>query len=618
MLLDQATAAISEGWKVGFIGRNGTGKSTLLRIIREELTPDDGEVSIRKGRRLAGVEQEAPASDVSLIETVLACDEERTALLDEAQTATDPTRIAEIQTRLADIGAHSAQARAATILHGLGFSPEEQLRACVEFSGGWRMRVALAGVLFSAPDILLLDEPTNYLDLEGAMWLESYLRHYPYTAIIVSHDRDFLNRAVTHIMALENGKLSVHTGDYDTWERRRAEAQALASASHAKQEAKRKHLESFVERFRAKASKAKQAQSRVKMLERMQSVDLPIDERSIPFTFPAAAKPMAPPIVRLVAADLGYAPDEPVLSKVELRLDQDDRIAILGPNGEGKSTLVKAIAGRLLPLAGNVYKHKKLKIAYFSQHQLDELKPAQTATEHVAALMPEGTQAQIRSKTASLGFGADKADTKIQDLSGGEKARLLLGLITFHGAHLMILDEPTNHLDISAREALSLALNEFPGAVLLITHDAHLAEAVADRLILVKDARAKFFDGDLNDYRQLILEAGKTGGSGEKKSGSSPQTNARRNAAAARHALEPAKKKVQHAEKKLDELNAILVRLDEALADPNLYENTARMTKLNKERAALSDAISKAEDHWLLSIDQYEDAQNAAKTDSLK
>ncbi len=615
MLLDQATAAISEGWKVGFVGRNGTGKSTLLRLIREEITADDGEISIRKNRRLGGVEQEAPASNISLIETVLSYDTERVALLKEAETATQPDRIAEIQTRLADMGAYSAEARAAEILAGLGFNAEEQLKWCSEFSGGWRMRVALAGVLFSAPDILLLDEPTNYLDLEGAIWLESYLQRYPYTAMIVSHDREFLNQAVTHIMALEGGKLTIHTGNYDTYERRRAEAFALAAAFRTKQDAQRKHMESFIERFRAKASKAKQAQSRIKALERMQSVADPVLENSIPFHFPNPTPPMAPPIVRVVEADLGYEEGKPVLKNVDLRLDQDDRIAILGPNGEGKSTLVKAISGRLTPLTGNVYKHKKLKIAYFAQHQLDELRPKETAYDHVASLMPEGTQAQIRSATAQLGFGFDKADTKVEKLSGGEKARLLLGLITFHGAHLLILDEPTNHLDISAREALVMALNDYNGAVIMITHDAHLAEAVADRLWLVKDGNVSTYQGDLNDYRDLVVNANKTSGSPTKKPKQTQkkQIETRQKSAATRQSLVPLKKKAQEAEAKINKLNAILVKLDDALAHPELYRNPQRMAKLNKERTALLYAISTTEEEWLTSLEDYETAQKEIK-----
>ena len=610
MLLDQATAAISEGWKAGFVGRNGAGKSTLLRLIRGEINPDAGEISLRKNRRLGCVEQEAPASDETLLETVLANDAERTQLLCEAETAQNPERIAQIHTRLADIDAHTAEARAASILAGLGFDADHQQRKCHEFSGGWRMRVALAGVLFSAPDLLLLDEPTNYLDIEGAIWLENYIRRYPYTCLIVSHDRDFLNRCVTHIVSLEAKKLSVHTGDYDTFEKRRAETRAQALAFRSKQEAQRRHMQAFVDRFRAKASKAKQAQSRVKALEKMRSVAAPIDERVTPFDF-KNPRPMAPPIVRVVETDLGYAPGAPVLRNVTLRIDQDDRIVILGPNGEGKSTLVKAISGRLRPLQGNVYKHKKLDIAYFSQHQVDELQTQKTPYDHVKALMPDGTEAEIRAATAQLGFGPDKADTKIANLSGGEKARLLLGLITFNGPHLIILDEPTNHLDIDSREALALALNDYKGAVIMITHDAHLAAATADRLWLVKDGAAAPYSGDLDDYRALVLDAGKTAPSkNTPAANASPQLAERKRAAAAREAISPLKKKAQSAERKLDELNAVLERLDAALAEPGLYEtNIQRATKLQKERAALTNAITKTEEEWLAAMEAFETAR---------
>ncbi|PQA88930.1 ABC-F family ATP-binding cassette domain-containing protein [Hyphococcus luteus] len=610
VLFDQATAAISDGWKAGFVGANGSGKSTLLKIIKGEIYTGGDEISIRKNRRLGSVDQEAPSSDISLLDTVLREDKERAALTAEAETATDPHRIAEIQTRLADIDAYSAEARAGAILSGLGFSAEDQKRACSEFSGGWRMRVALAGVLFSAPDLLLLDEPTNYLDLEGTIWLEAYLRRYPYTALIVSHDRSLLNNAVTHIMALEGGKLSVHAGGFDSYEKKRAEARAQAASFKARQDARRRHMQSFVDRFRAKASKAKQAQSRIKMLEKMEEVAEPISERTVPFHFPNP-KPMAPPIIRIVEGELGYEEGKPVLSKVNLRLDNDDRITILGPNGEGKSTLVKTMSGRLPLLGGNVYKHKKLQIAYFAQHQLDELKPKQSAYDHVRALIPEATEAETRSAAARLGFGPDKADVKVEKLSGGEKARLLLGLITFHGAHLLILDEPTNHLDMGAREALVEALNDFQGAVLLITHDAHLASAVADRLWLVNKGKAEPYDGDLSDYRELILAANRTAA---KESPARAAVNerevARKSAAETRLALQPLKKNAEDAETRLDKLNDTLRRLDDALAEPGLYEkNLARATKLQKERAALVSAIEQTETDWLAALEAYEEAK---------
>ncbi len=614
MLFDKATAAISDGWKVGFVGPNGSGKSTLLRMIKGEIYAADNEISLRKNRRLGSVDQEAPATQQSLIETVLEQDRERASLLAEAETAKDPHRIAEIQTRLADMGAHSAESRAAGILAGLGFSASDQRRPCAEFSGGWRMRVALAGVLFAAPDLLLLDEPTNYLDLEGAIWLENYLKRYPYTALIVSHDRDLLNNAVTHILALENGKLSVYVGGYDAYERKRAETQAQAVSFRARQEAQRRHMQEFVDRFRAKASKAKQAQSRLKALEKLQTVAIPVAERTLPFVFPNP-KPMAPPIIRVVDADLGYEPGKPVLRNLNLRLDNDDRIAILGPNGEGKSTLVKALAGRIPPLSGNVYKHKKLSIAYFAQHQVDELKPKESAYDHVRAILPDATEAQIRAATARLGFGPQKADTLVEKLSGGEKARLLLGLITFHGAHLLILDEPTNHLDIGARKALVQALNDFQGAVLLITHDAHLAAAVADRLWLVNKGAAAPYEGDLAEYRALVLAAGKTPRkSGGKKAPADERQNARKSSADARLALQPLKKTATAAEDRIATLTNTLKRLDQALAEiGHTKSDHARRAKLSKERSALVAAIGRAEAKWVTAQEKYESALKAAE-----
>lgn len=610
-LFEQATAAISEGWKVGFIGRNGAGKSTLLRLIKGELHPDDGEISFRTRRRIGAVEQEAPSSSRALVDVVLEFDRERTDLIAEADVADDPHRIAEIHTRLAEIEAHSAEARASSILSGLGFSATDQKRPASDFSGGWRMRVALAGVLFSAPDLLLLDEPTNYLDLEGAIWLENFIRRYPHTTLIVSHDRDFLNRTVTHILALESRKLTISAGDYDTYEKKRLEARANALAFRTKQEAQRRHMQAFIDRFRAKASKAKQAQSRIKALEKMQVVAEPIDERTTRFNF-KNPRPMAPPIIRLVDADLGYVEGKPVLRKVNLRIDQDDRIAVLGPNGEGKSTLVKSLAGRLALLGGDLFKHKKLDIAYFSQHQLDELRPQQSPYDHVRELLPNGTEAQVRSATATLGFGAEKADTKVQKLSGGEKARLLLGLITFNGPHLIILDEPTNHLDIDARASLAEALNDYAGAVIMITHDAHLASGVADRLWLIKDGAARPFDGDLDDYRTLVLDAQKTESANEGPRIADPRLAARQSSALLREQLAPLKKKAEAAEMRLEELSAILPRIDAALAEPGLYErDLARATKLQKERAALIAAIEAQEEAWLVALDAYEAAKSA-------
>ncbi|MEM9838814.1 MAG: ABC-F family ATP-binding cassette domain-containing protein [Pseudomonadota bacterium] len=613
VLLEQATAMVADGWTVGFTGRNGTGKSTLFRLIRDEISPDDGSVSTRPGARIGGVAQEAPATQDSLLDTVLAADEERRSLLARAEIETDPHTIAEIQTRLADIDAHSAEARAASVLSGLGFSTEQQKRACAEFSGGWRMRVALAGVLFAKPDLLLLDEPTNYLDLEGATWLESYLAKYPYTAIIISHDRGLLNRSVSHILALENNKLSVHTGNYDTYARKRAEKARLASMQAEKIEAQRAHMQAFVDRFRAKASKAKQAQSRLKAIEKLSAVDLPVAERTTPFHFPSPKPPMAPPIVRLEGADIGYEENKPVLKKITLRIDSDDRIAILGANGQGKSTLVKAVSGRLQVMDGNLYKHKKLKVAYFAQHQLDELKPKESPYDHVRRLMPDGTEAEVRSKTAQLGFGPQKADTKVEKLSGGEKARLLFGLITFDNPHMMILDEPTNHLDIDSRDALIEALNDYQGAVLLITHDAHLAEAVADRLWEVKDGAVNRLDDSLDDYRQRILALERTAGRRE-KAPAATSADRRREAAEKRKALQPLKKLVTDAEREIEKYTDEIAKLEERLADPTIYEaDPAKAADLNKARVTATKALETAEERWLEHTAAYEDAQSAAE-----
>ncbi len=620
-LFQQATAMIAEGWKVGFTGRNGTGKSTLFRLIREEISPDDGAVSLRSGRRLGWVAQEAPGTQDSLLDTVLRADTERESLLQRAETETDPEEIARIQTRLADIDAYSAEARAAQVLAGLGFPERDQARPCADFSGGWRMRVALAGVLFAQPDLLLLDEPTNYLDLEGTAWLEAYLRKYPYTCIIISHDRALLNQSVTHIMALEHGKLSVHTGNYDTYVRRRAEQHRLAQAQATKQEAQRAHMQAFVDRFRAKATKARQAQSRLKALERMQTIDIPVADRTIPFHFPDPQPAMAPPIVRLAEATLGYD-ETPILRSLTLRIDDDDRIAILGANGQGKSTLVKAIARRLEPMSGNVYAHKKLKVAYFAQHQLDELKPKQSAYDHIRALMPDGTEAQVRSKCAQLGFGPDKADTLVSNLSGGEKARLLFGLTTFHGPHLMILDEPTNHLDIDSRDALIDALNAYQGAVLLITHDAYLAEATADRLWEVKDGAVHVLEEDLGDYRDRILGQSRTASAAADQTDRSAarpaeeqksRADQRREDAARRKALQPLRSQIVKAEQQLEKIEEMLVKIDAALAEPGLFENDLeRATALSQKRARLEEEKEAAEEAWLTHSNEYEAAMGNA------
>ena len=512
-LFRQASAVIAAGWKVGLIGRNGTGKSTLLGLIREEVQKPTPDASIRlnKNARLGWVAQEVDATDETIMEVVLAADQERHALMQESETATDPDRLGEIYERLTDMDAWNADTRAAIVLAGLGFKQDDFHRATKEFSGGWRMRAAIAGVLVSEPDVLLLDEPTNYLDLEGAAWLEGYIQRYPHTVIMVSHDREMLNRSVTHTLALEHQQLMITPGGYDDWMTLRAAKTAQLTAQKAKQDAEKAHLQAFVDRFKAKASKARQAQSRVKMLEKMQDIAIPIAERTTPFSFPAPKGKLAPPMLELEDADLGYGEAAKILSKVNLRLDPEDRIAIVGANGQGKTTLVKSIAQRLPLMTGKRKASASLRIGYFSQDQLDELTAGETVLDHVTQKLPKGTpQHQARSAAAQMGFSHEKVETNVEKLSGGEKVRLLLGLMSVDKPHVLILDEPTSHLDIDSREALIYALNDFPGAVLLITHDVYLAEATADRLWLVNNGRAKRYDGDLSDYKKLVMQADRT------------------------------------------------------------------------------------------------------------
>jgi ATP-binding cassette subfamily F protein 3 len=617
-ILEQATVAIPSGHKVGLVGRNGAGKTTLLRLLKGEIAPDDGSISIPRNARLGHVAQEAPGGDDSLLDWVLSSDTERASLLAEAEHATDPQRIAEIQIRLTDIDAHSAPSRAARILSGLGFDEEAQRRACREFSGGWRMRVALGAILFLKPDILLLDEPTNYLDLEGTLWLENHLKAYPHTVLIVSHDRDLLNRAVGSILHLDRGKLTLYAGGYDDFEETRREKQRLEMKLMKKQDEQRRHLQAFIDRFKAKASKAAQAQSRVKALAKMQPIAAQVDDRVVPFRFPDPQKVIASPLLRIEKASAGYDAATPILTGLDLRIDNDDRIALLGQNGNGKSTLAKLIAGRLTPLSGNVFGAQKVEVGYFAQHQLDDLLPTATPYDYMLKLMPEATEAQRRTKLGTFGFSADKADTQCGKLSGGEKARLLLALTAFHGPHVLILDEPTNHLDIDSREALVHALMEYNGAVILISHDRHLIEATADRLWLVRNGTVKSYDGDMESYRALLLEerGARTverrddRGDGEAKAS---RTDQRRAAAEKRAELAPLKKAMVAAEKLVDKLTKEIAALDAQLADPALYtKDTGRAQSTAQQRGQLSKQIGEAEEAWLLATEAYEDAAAVA------
>ena len=601
-LLENASATIPAGHKVGLVGRNGTGKTTLFRLIRGELSLETGSIELPRQARIGGVAQEVPGNDISLLDTVLAADAERADLLAEAERADDPNRIAEIQTRLADIDAWSAEGRASSILKGLGFSPEKQQMPCSAFSGGWRMRVALAAVLFAQPDLLLLDEPTNYLDLEGAIWLESYLAKYPHTVIIVSHDRGLLNRAVGSILHLEDRKLTFYQGAYDTFAKTRAARLASAEAEAKRQDTRRAHLQSYVDRFRYKADKAKQAQSRLKMIAKLEPITRPQEAALRRFSFPEPEE-LSPPIVRVENGTVGYE-DTAILSRLDLRIDQDDRIALLGQNGEGKSTLSKLISGRLNPMAGHVLASNKLRIGYFAQHQVDELFVDETPLDHIRRLRPEKTPAQLRAILGGFGIGAEQADTEVGRLSGGQKARLSLLLATIDAPHLLILDEPTNHLDIESREALVEALTAYSGAVVLVSHDMHLLSLVADRLWLVKGGRVTPYDDDLDTYRSQLLSGDKPT---TKATGDKPKVKK-----ASRDEILALRAEVRKCEGRLEKLMEMHEKLSAKLADPELYsdKNIADLEVWNKKFAEVEEAMSRAETLWVTAQERLDTAEN--------
>ena len=612
LLLEDASVRLPDGARVGLVGRNGTGKTTLFRVIAGDMPTEHGGIELPTRARIGRLSQEAPDGPEPLLEVVLAADRERTALLAEAETATDAHRIADIHTRLADIGAHAAPARAAAILSGLGFSADDQARPCSEFSGGWRMRVALAAVLFAEPDVLMLDEPTNYLDLEGTLWLEDHIARYRHTVIVISHDRDLLDNSVDHILHLDGGKLTLYRGDYSSFERQRSERLALDQKFAKKQEAQRKHLQAFVDRFRAKATKARQAQSRLKLLAKLEPAAARVSDEVREFVFPAPERLLSPPILALDDVAVGYEPGRPVLRRLTLRVDNDDRIALLGANGNGKSTLVKLIAGKLASLQGTVTRAERLKIAYFAQHQLDELTPEASAFDHLRRLMPTSAESEVRARAGGIGFPGDMADTTVARLSGGEKARLLIGLATFAAPHLIILDEPTNHLDIDSRAALIEAINDFPGAVILVSHDRFLLEACAERLWLVADGKAAPYDGDLADYRRSILSErrGKDDRTDKDKSPPRADRAEQRRAQAERRAeLAPLRRQIAGIEKELSDLTGRIATLDAALADGGLYEREpAKAARLAKERAEAAAALAAAEEQWLALSGDYERA----------
>ncbi|WBV43798.1 ABC-F family ATP-binding cassette domain-containing protein [Pseudoroseomonas cervicalis] len=598
-LLEGAELAVEPGRKIGLVGRNGAGKSTLFRAITGEIQADGGEIRLASRARMTHVAQEAPAGSANLLDTVLAADTERARLLAALETESDGTRLAEIHERLIAIRADSAPSRAATVLSGLGFDAAAQARPVGEFSGGWRMRVALAQALFIEPDLLLLDEPTNHLDLEATLWLEGWLTRFPGAALVISHDRGLLERCVDAIAHLDRLKLALYPGGYDNFVRIRTERAAQQQAQNEKVAAQRAHMQAFVDRFRAKATKARQAQSRLKALEKLPPIEAVVEDAPTRFAFPEPAE-LAPPILSLSRVDVGYD-GRPILRGLELRLDQEDRIALLGANGNGKSTLAKLLAGRLEPMGGHTHRDRRLKVGYFAQHQAEELDMAGTPLSHMqAALGAKATETQCRAQLARFGLDEERATTTLSGLSGGEKARLLLALCTRDAPHLLILDEPTNHLDIDAREALVKALAGFGGAVVLITHDPHLVTLAADRLWLVGDGKVTPFEGDLDDYRALLAERARAARGGAADT-SPTRRDERRERAENRQALAPLRSRVAKVEAEMARLQKEAALLQKKLGDPDTYARfkAEDIAWASQRQGAIAKQVAALEEEWL-------------------
>jgi ATP-binding cassette subfamily F protein 3 len=614
LILDRASASLPPEAHVGLVGRNGAGKSTLLKLIAGVYEADEGRIEAPSGLRIGYIDQEVPGGAATPFETVLAMATERTALLAEAEHAADHHRIGEIHERLNAIDAHGAPARAARILAGLGFDEDAQHQPLETYSGGWRMRVALAGLLFSEPDLMLLDEPSNHLDLEATIWLESFLKAYRNSIILVSHERELLNNVVDHILHLERGKLALYPGNYDAFERQRRERQAQVAATRAKQEAKRDKLQAYVDRWRYKAHTARQAQSRIKALARMEPIAAAVDDASLVFDFPSP-KQLRPPLIVLDDAAVGYVPGAPVLSRLNLRLDPDDRIALVGRNGNGKTTLARLLAGQLKPMAGAVAASGKLRVGYFAQHQIEELIPDETPLQHMERLLAGAKPGEARAQLGRFGFSGNKANVKVSELSGGERARLSLALITREPPHLLVLDEPTNHLDVDAREALVEALTEFGGAVVVVSHDRHLLGLVADRLVLVDGGGAKELDGSLDDYRDMVLGSGRwKSADGEGPIRRESRKDGRRNTAELRERGKSLRKAVAQAETELKRLWQRRAEIDSQLSRPQSSDGVS-ISELMKTRAEVERQVASAEHRWLEASEAAERASEDARAE---
>ena len=593
-LFEETSAFVPTGHKVGIVGRNGAGKTTLFKLIQKELIIDGGVIEIPRNFKVGSVAQEAPSTEETLLDTVLAADVERAELLRDSEIETDPNKIANIHIRLADIDAYSADARASSILTGLGFSQNDQKSPCSSFSGGWRMRVALASVLFSNPDLLLLDEPTNYLDFEGTAWLENYLQKFKNTVLVISHDRSLLNKSVNGILHLSNKNLQFYSGNYDSFDNeRRIQLEQKISLKN-KQDAQRAHIQSFVDRFKAKASKARQAQSRIKILEKMKPIVIEEDQKIPRFKFDEAIK-FAPPLVTLDKASVGYN-DVEVLKNINIQINPDDRIGLLGVNGEGKSTFSKLIAKKIKLINGSLQIPQKLKIGYFAQHQLDELRPKETAFEHVYAKLKSEIPSKVRARLGSAGFAADTMDLQVKRLSGGQKARLLLLLVVIEKPDLLILDEPTNHLDIESREALIMALNDYSGSLILVSHDAFLVERLVDRLLIVKNGGVSEFSGDIHEYRDLVLNKNQNQKKNNKKNIRINSTNNFTSTSS----LSDLKKRLSVSEKKMNEYQQKKSDLENEMLSNQFYDikNTLRIKEVNTDLKKNVQLLKQEERVW--------------------
>lgn len=596
-IFENGTAAIPHGHKVGVVGRNGIGKSTLFSLLKNEVNVESGSISIPKKSRIGSMDQEVPGTEKNLIDTVLEYDIERKTLLNEAKSTTDPNKVSEIHLRLTDIESHTAEPRASSILNGLGFSNESQLKPTNSFSGGWRMRVALAGLLFSKPDILLLDEPTNFLDLEGVFWLEKFLHKYTNTVLIISHDRTLLNRAVNSILHVNNKSIKLYSGNFDLFDKQRREELRHQLAAAKKQEDRLKHMQSYVDRFRYQATKAKQAQSRIKMIEKMQPIAVEDANRSVRFVFPNPEE-LSPPLISMEEVKVGYG-NEVILKNINLRLDQEDRIALIGSNGEGKSTFAKLISGQLSPFSGNFKIQNKLRIGFFAQHQIEELHPNETPLEHVRLVISNESPSNLRSRLASFGIGTDIADNKVETLSGGQKARLSLLLATLDAPHILILDEPTNHLDMESREALIRALADFSGAVIIVSHDLNILSLTANKLWLVKDQEVKEYEEDLNSYRSNLLK--------ERTGSKIKEKKLKLSVSSKKSGLKPALKQEEltRCEHRIEKIEHIIKVIDDKLSNPLFYEqyNDDKLRKLQHQRKEATTALRKAEILWEKALD---------------